>query len=83
MSNLHILRETNILNIPATLREIADSIEKGEWGEVKGCVVVADGEELNVSYAGSGEAAPNAHLLLHAGAAKMMHAVMMVKGWRR
>ncbi len=80
MSNLHILRETNLLDIPATLRNIADSIEKGEWGAVKNCVVVADGDELNVSYTGSGEAAPNAYLLLHAGAAKMMHAVLVAKG---
>lgn len=80
MTNLHILRDTNLLNIPATLREIADAIEQGKWGEVKSCVVVADGDELNVSYSGTGEVAPNAHLLLHAGAAKMMHAVMMEKG---
>ena len=80
MSNLHILRETNLLNIPATLRNIADAIELGKWGEVKSCVVVADGEELNVSYSGTGEAAPNAYLLLHAGAAKMMNAVMLEKG---
>lgn len=79
MTNLHILWETTLLNIPAVLRNIANSIEQGEWGDVKGCVVVTDGDQLNVSYSGTGEVAPNAYLLLHAGAAKMMHAVMMEK----
>lgn len=77
MSNLHILRETNLLDVPATLRNLAADMESGKFGAVNGCVVVWDSEEgLDVSYCGTGEAAPNAHLLLHAGAAKMMYAVM-------
>ena len=79
MSNLHILRETNLLNIPATLREIADAIEKGEYGEGLGCAVVLDADRLNVFYCGTGEAAPNTHLLLSAGAAKMVAAVLEEK----
>lgn len=78
MSNIHLLRETNLLNVPATLREIADEIEIGTYGGVKCGVLVLDGAGLEVFYMGTGEAAPNAHLLLHCGAAKMTEAV--VKG---
>lgn len=77
MSNLHVLRETNLLDVPATLRNLADAMEKGQFGSINGCVVVWDCEDgLEVSYCGTGEAGPNAHLLLHAGAAKMMAAVL-------
>jgi hypothetical protein len=77
MSNLHLLRETNLLDVPATLRNLADDIASGKYGTVNGAVIVWDSEEgLDVSYCGSGEAGPNAHLLLHAGASKMMQAVM-------
>lgn len=76
MTNLVLMRETNLLDIPATLRNIADSIERGEVGTAKGCAVVVDADELEVYYTGSGEAGPNAHLLFCAGAAKMMAGVL-------
>jgi len=79
-ADLHVLREASLLDIPAVLRAIAAGIERGEYGAVNSCVVVWDSESgLDVSYSGTGEAAPNAHLLLHSGAAKMMHAVMAGK----
>lgn len=77
MSNLYVIRDTNLLDVPAVLRNLADSMDSGQFGAINGCVVVWDSEEgLDVSYSGTGEAAPNAHLLLHAGAAKMMQAVL-------
>jgi len=80
MSNLHVIRETNLLDVPATLRNLADAMEKGQFGAINGCVVVWDCEDgLEVSYCGPGDAGPNAHLLLHAGAAKMMHLVLAEK----
>lgn len=80
MAELHVLRETSLLDIPAVLRALASDMEAGDYGAVNACVVVWDSESgLDVSYSGTGEAAPNAHLLLHAGAAKMMHAVMQNK----
>lgn len=80
MTNLIVMRETNLLNIPATLREIANDIEAGVFGEATGCAVVLDAQTLEVFYCGTGEAAPNAHLLLHAGAAKMLARVVEAKG---
>lgn len=80
MSNLRLLRETSLLDVPAVLRNLADAMERGEYGQINGCVVVWDADTLEVSYAGTGEAAPNAHLLLHAGAAKMMARVIEGKG---
>ncbi|MES2973383.1 MAG: hypothetical protein V4757_07230 [Pseudomonadota bacterium] len=79
MSNVYLVREHTLQDIPAVLREIADQVEKGEFGKATGCVVVLDSDGLEVFYAGTGEAAPNAHLLLHAGATKMMNAVMAGK----
>ena len=73
---LHVIREHTLQDIPAVLRSIAAQLDNGDFGQVGGAVVVLDGIGLEVFYAGTGEAAPNAHLLLHAGAAKMMHAVM-------
>lgn len=78
-AKLHVIREHTLRDIPATLRAIADELESGAYGEASGCAVVLDAEQLEVFYAGSGEAAPNTHLLLHAGAAKMMKAVMDAK----
>lgn len=77
MSNVHVVRETNLHNIPATLRNIAEAIEAGRWGDCSGAVVVVDSrDDIFVSYMGQGEAGPNALVLLHAGAHKMMHGVM-------
>lgn len=78
-AELVVLRETNLLDIPATLRNIADAIEQGQYGDGLGCVVVLDADKLQVFYCGSGEAAPNAHLLLGAGMAKMLSTVMEEK----
>ena len=80
MTNLVLMRETNLLDIPATLRNIADSIEAGQYGDAMGCAVVLDARKLEVFYCGTGEAAPNTHLLLHAGAAKMVARVIDAKG---
>ena len=77
MSNLHVIRETSLQDVPNTLRNLADTMECGDFGVINSCTVVWDSEEgLDVSYCGTGEAAPNAFLLLHAGAQKMMQAVM-------
>lgn len=80
MSNLHLLRETNLLDIPATLRQIARAIEDGKHGAAVGCAVVLNAGDIedgvSVFFAGTGEAGPHAHLLLCAGAAKMMRGVL-------
>jgi hypothetical protein len=80
VTNLVLLRETNLLDVPATLRKIADGIEAGDHGQVHAAVLVLDAAQVAVFYAGSGEAGPNGHLLLHAGAAKMVQAVLEAKG---
>ena len=81
MTNLVLMRETNLLDVVATLRRIADEIEIGEHGAPQEAVVVLDTDtSLEVFFMGKGEAAPSAFLLLHAGAAKMMKAVTDLKG---
>lgn len=80
MAELHVLRETSLLDVAATLRNIASAIEAGDYGTASGCAVVLDADGLEVFYMGTGEAGPNAHLLLHAGAAKMLQGVLDAKG---
>lgn len=78
-AKLHVMRDSTLRDIPATLRNIAADIEAGKFGTAQGCVVVLDADRLDVFYTGTGETAPNAHLLLHAGAAKMLAAVVEAK----
>lgn len=75
-ANLVVMRETNLHDVAATLREIANGIDRGDFGRAHGCVVVLEADALDVFYAGTGEAGPRAHLLLHTGAAKMLAGVL-------
>lgn len=76
---LHLLRESTLQDVPATLRTIAADIEAGAFGEPVGCVVVLDAFKLDVFYMGSGEAAPNTVLLMEAAKGKMIAAVLEAK----
>jgi len=58
-------------DIPAVLRQLADDIENAWIDQAERCVIVIEAKQLVVEYAGPGEAAPNAHLLLCKGAAKI------------
>lgn len=73
---LVVLRETTLRDIPATLRNIAASIEAGAFGKALGCAVVLEADGVEVFYCGDGEAGPNTHLLLSVGAAKMVARVL-------
>jgi hypothetical protein len=78
-ASLHVVRETNLLDVPATLRELADSMEAGAYGEMLGCVVVWDADDIGISYCGGGEAGPRAMLLLQVGLGKMVASVIDAK----
>jgi hypothetical protein len=61
------LNESNFRDPVATLRQIADRIESGEYGAV-GCVgVVVLGDTMEVFGMGQDSEAPSVALLLHAG----------------
>ena len=72
---VHVMRETNLQDVPAALRGIADLIEAGEFGQPLGCAVVLRADVIRTFYSGFGEAFPTAHLLLHIGAASMLKAL--------
>jgi len=79
-ATLHAL-PPSVLEIPATLRWIADQIEAGEYGRhVDGCVVVLDADLIRVTWSGNGERGPSAHLLLTLGAARIVAEVLEAKG---
>lgn len=78
-AELVVMRETNLLDIAATLRNSADSVEAGEYGAASSAVVVLDAHSLEVFYMGTGEAGPNAHLLLASGQTKMLNQVLAGK----
>jgi hypothetical protein len=69
------LNETNFRDAAATLRQIADEIEAGEYGEV-GCVGVALlGDTMEVFGAGPDSEAPAVAMLLHAGFLRLSRAL--------
>lgn len=78
MAELHVMRETTLKDIPATLRNIADSIERGDIGQATGCAVAIEADQFAVYYAGSGEAGPRVVLLLATAQAKIIQGVLEV-----
>jgi len=71
MADLHVLRETNLKNVSATLRNIADDIDHDKYGDVRAACIVLDAFKLQVHFMGAGEAGPEAYLLLGMGQYKM------------
>lgn len=66
---------SNLQDIPAGLRTLADSIEAGNFGEVHALVWVLDSEgKVEVGFFGqSAGRGSEAHLLLGAAQAKLVH----------
>lgn len=65
-ATLHVLDVGNLLNAAKQLREIADAIDRGDYGDVfEGALVLAGGE-LEVFGIGAADA-PASHLLLARG----------------
>lgn len=62
---------TNLRDVPATLRQIAENIEAGKIGVVDRGVVVTLGQTLEVFSMGDEAMALDAAALLHAGAHRM------------
>ncbi len=65
------LRTTNLRDVVATLRRVADNIENGKIGQVDKCVVVTLGETLEVFSMGDQALALEAAAVLHAGAHRL------------
>lgn len=76
-ANLKIvtLNETNFRDPAATLRNIADKIEAGGYGEVGSVGLVLLGDKMEVFGMGSDCEAPSIALLLHAGFMRMSRAL--------
>ena len=69
------LQESNFRDPSATLRVIADNIEKGEYGNV-GCVgVVLLGDTVEVFGMGSDSEPPSVALLLNAGVMRLTKSI--------
>lgn len=75
MADLKVIYPSNSRDIPASLRRLAEDIEKDVYGKVHGCAFVLDTSPPNAFYWGDGEAGPNGFLLLHTGAQLVMKAV--------
>lgn len=69
------INASNFRDPVAELRDIADAIEEGKYGEV-GCLAIAIlGDTMEVFRAGPDSGAPSVALLLHAGFLRMSKAV--------
>ncbi len=73
------LQSSNFRDVPQTLRNIADGIESGDYGDVLQMALVLQGSRLDVFHAGQGDA-ESAHLLLACGQRKFEHAVLAACG---
>lgn len=69
--NLSVIHETSLVDVPAKLRELADEIEQGVYGEVGCCAVALLGNEFAIFGFGSDSRATSAHCLFHAAAVKL------------
>ena len=83
MTNIRLLTNVSPIDIPTSLRMLADDIENGVYGperNASAAVVLDTTSCLEVFFYGEGEPGSQAHLLLHSGAAKMMKRVTDAKG---
>jgi len=69
------LYDSNTRDPMATLRKIADYIEKGEYGAVGSLGLVLLGDKMEVFGMGDDAEAPSIALLLHAGFMRLSKAV--------
>lgn len=69
------LQESNYRDIVATLRLIANQIEKGEYGNVNDCALILQGAELDIFHMGAGNV-ETAHLLFACAQRKLELAVI-------
>lgn len=73
--NVSVLYASNFRDPVATLRNIADEIEAGKYGEV-GCIGIAVlGDRLEVFGAGPDSEGPAVAVTLHAGFMKLTRAI--------
>lgn len=80
MANLHVMRDSNLLDVAATLRNIAANIEAGAYGEPIACMVVLDADKVELFSMGAGKFhAAEMHLLLGVAQHKMQLGVLNLK----
>lgn len=70
-AKLSVIQETSLCDVPAKLRELADEIEQGVYGNVGCCAVALLGDEFTIFGFGEDSRAPSAHCLFHAAAVKL------------
>lgn len=69
------LHESNFRDPVATLRNVADDIEAGIFGDVGSVAVVVLGDTMEVFGMGQDSEAPSIALLLHAGFMRLSRSV--------
>lgn len=75
LAEVVVLHDSNYRDPVATLRQLADDIEGGEYGAV-GCVgVVVLGDKMEVFGMGEDSEAPSVALLLHAGFMRLSRSI--------
>lgn len=78
-AQLHVIQTGNLQDIPGTLRNLADQIEKGEFGAVEAVAWTLDSDTgYALGMAGGGHPS-EAHLLFSVAASAMVDAVLQGK----
>ena len=73
--NIVSLYPTNFRDVPATLRNIANEIESGKYGEVGSCAVTLLGNTFEVFGMGADAEGPSIGILLNAGVLRITKAI--------
>lgn len=74
-AEVHTLYKSNFRDPASALREIADGIDRGQYGDV-GCVgVVLLGDTMEVFGSGEDSDGPSVGMLLHAGFMRLNKAI--------
>lgn len=74
-AELVTLYQHNLRDPAAVLREIADAVERGDYGNVGAVAVVVLGSQMDVFGFGPDSEAPSIALLLHAGFMRLSRAI--------
>lgn len=74
-SNIVSLYSSNFQDVAATLREIADQVERGEFGEVESAGLVLLGDTLEVFGFGPKSDGLTTGMILHAALGRISRAI--------
>jgi hypothetical protein len=69
------MRDHSLREVSAMLRQTAENIDAGQYGEIGTCAMVLFGDKINVFGFGPDASGPTVHIVLCAGAAELQQSL--------